>query len=67
MTIPNLDVHQPAQWTLKGPALVSVQTRKFLLERVAVERNKALMGCLSDHLDWKLSVKFKEHVILISF
>lgn len=46
----NLDDLQSAQWTLIGPVWVSVQIKKFLQERVAVEMNKASMVCLSDHL-----------------
>lgn len=46
--VANLD---DLQWTLLGPVWVSVQIRKFLQERVAVEKNKALMVCLSDHLN----------------
>lgn len=53
----NLDDLQSAQWTLIGPVWVSVQIKKFLQERVAVEMNKALMVCLSDHLSQKLENK----------
>ena len=62
----NLDVHQRAQWKLKGPVLVSVQIRQFLLEENVVGRSRALPAYLWDHLDWRLWVKFRiQHVTSI--